>query len=171
MSGQSKPKTTNKKKFTIITLITLSYVFTYFAPIVMMYFALRKSFVTKYITKNKYSLSFLGFVTVSSVLIIVLLIRLTIKLAKSEASVFKTLMSSAMSVFVLLFLAFLILKTRDVTYLIEDNSIVFFDSLRHFLTIFKNYVLVFAGLLTLSALSRLAAILIDKEYVRSLNWL
>ena len=159
------------KRFWAILLIGLSYFFTYFMPIILMYFALRDSFITEYITENRYSLSFLGFVTVSSVLILALLIKLSIKLRKAKASIFKFAMFGIMYIMVVLFVVFVLIKFRNFTFVIEENAITFFTKFRNFLNTAKNYLIVFASCLGLSTLSSIGAILIDKDFVRSIEWL
>lgn len=161
----------NKKHVWVIVLITLSYVFTYFVPIILMYFALRESFVTEYVTQSKYSLSFLGFVTVAGGLMLFLLIKLSIQLRKAKASIFKHIMFGTIHVLVVLFVVFVLIKMRNYTYVIEEETVTFFTDFRSFLNQFRNYLFIFAGCLTASSLANIAAILIDKKYVQSLDWL
>ena len=159
------------KRFWAILLIVLSYFFTYFVPIILMYFALRGSFITEYITKRKYSLSFLGFVTVSGMLILALLIKLSIKLRKAKASIFKSAMFGFMHIMVVLFVVFVLIKFRNFTFVIEEDTLAFFSKFRNFLNAAKNYLIIFASCLGLSTLSRIGALLLDKEFVRSIDWL
>lgn len=160
-----------KKRFLAILLIGLSYFFTYFMPIILLYFALRDSFVTNYITKSRYSLSFLGFVTVSVVLMSALLIKLSIKLRKAKASIFKFAMFGIMHIMVVLFVVFILIKIRNFTFVIEEDTMTFFIKLRNFLNTAKNYLIIFASCLGASMLSSIGAILVDKEFVRSIEWL
>lgn len=159
------------KRFWAILLIALSYFFTYFMPIILLYFALRDSFVTKYIIENRYSLSFLGFVTVSAILILALLIKLSIQLRKAKASIFKSVMFGLMHVSVVLFVVFVLIKLRNFTFVIEEDTITFFTKFRNFLNTAKNYLIIFASCLGLSTLSSIGALLIDKDFVRSIEWL
>lgn len=159
------------KRFWAILLIVLSYFFTYFMPIILMYFALRDSFVTEYITESKYSLSFLGFVTVSSILVLALLIRLSIQLRKAKASIFKSAMFGVMHIAVVLLVVFVLIKLRNFTFRIEEDAITFFTNFRNFLNTTKNYLIIFASCLGLSMLSSIGALLIDKDFVRSIEWL
>lgn len=159
------------KRFWAVMLIILSYFFTYFMPIILMYFALRDSFITEYITESKYSLSFLGFVTVSSVLVLALLIKLSIQLRKAKASIFKSAMFGAMHIIVVLFVVFVLIKLRNFTFVIEEDAIAFFTKFRNFLNTAKNYLIIFASCLGLSMLSSIGALLIDKDFVRSIEWL
>jgi len=160
-----------KKRFLAILLIGLSYFFTYFMPIILLYFALRDSFVTNYITKSRYSLSFLGFVTVSVVLMSALLIKLSIKLRKAKASIFKFAMFGIMHIMVVLFVVFILIKIRNFTFVIEEDTVTFFIKLRNFLNTTKNYLIIFASCLGASMLSIIGALLVDKEFVRSIEWL
>lgn len=160
-----------RKRFWAILLIVLSYFFTYFMPIILLYFALRDSFVTKYIIESRYSLSFLGFVTVSGVLMLALLIKLSIQLRKAKASIFKSVMFGLMHVSVVLFVVFVLIKLRNFTFVIEEDTIAFFTKFRNFLNTAKNYLIIFASCLGLSTLSSIGALLIDKDFVRSIEWL
>ena len=159
------------KRFWAILLIGLSYFFTYFMPIILMYFALRDSFVTEHITQSRYSLSFLGFVTVSGVLVLALLIKLSIKLRKAKASIFKYAMFGLMHIMVVLFVVFVLIKFRNFTFIIEEDAIAFFTKFRNFLNTTKNYLIIFASCLAASTFSSIGALLIDKEFVRSIEWL
>lgn len=159
------------KRFWAILLIVLSYFFTYFMPIILMYFGLRDSFVIKYITESKYSLSFLGFATVSGVLMLALLIKLSIQLRKAKASIFKTIMFGVIHIMVVLFVVFVLVKLRNFTFVIEEDTLAFFTNLRNFLNTTKNYLIIFASCLGLSMLSSIGALLIDKDFVRSIEWL
>lgn len=159
------------KRFWAILLIVLSYFFTYFMPIILLYFALRDSFVTKYIIESRYSLSFLGFMTVSGVLMLALLIKLSIKLRKAKASIFKLVMLGLMHISVVLFVVFVLIKLRNFTFVIEEDTIAFFTKFRNFLNTAKNYLIIFASCLGLSTLSSIGALLIDKDFVRSIEWL
>lgn len=159
------------KRFWAILLIVLSYFFTYFMPIILLYFALRDSFVTKYIIESRYSLSFLGFMTVSGVLMLALLIKLSIKLRKAKASIFKSVMFGLMHISVVLFVVFVLIKLRNFTFVIEEDAIAFFTNFRNFLNTAKNYLIIFASCLGLSTLSSIGALLIDKDFVRSIEWL
>lgn len=159
------------KRFWAILLIGLSYFFTFFMPIILMYFALRDSFVTEYITESKYSLSFLGFVTVSSVLMLALLVKLSIQLRKAKASIFKTIMFGTMHITVVLFVVFVLIKIRNFTFVIEEDTMAFFSDFRNFLNTTKNYLIIFASCLGASILSSIGALLIDKDFVRSIEWL
>ena len=159
------------KRFWAILLIVLSYFFTYFMPIILLYFALRDSFVTKYIIESRYSLSFLGFMTVSGVLMLALLIKLSIKLRKAKASIFKLVMLGLMHILVVLFVVFVLIKLRNFTFVIEEDTIAFFTKFRNFLNTAKNYLIIFASCLGLSTLSSIGALLIDKDFVRSIEWL
>ena len=160
-----------RKRFWAILLIVLSYFFTYFMPIILLYFALRDSFVTEYIIESRYSLSFLGFITVSGVLMLALLIKLSIQLRKAKASIFKSVMFGLMYVLVVLFVVFVLIKLRNFTFVIEEDTIAFFTKFRNFLNTAKNYLIIFAGCLGLSTLSSVGALLIDKDFVRSIEWL
>lgn len=159
------------KRFWAILLIALSYFFTYFMPIILMYFALRDSFITEYITESKYSLSFLGFVTVSFILMLALLIKLSIQLRKAKASIFKSIMFGFMHITVILFVVFVLIKIRNFTFVIEEDTLAFFTNFRNFLNTTKNYLIIFACCLTASTLSSIGALLIDKDFVRSIEWL
>ena len=159
------------KRFWAILLIGLSYFFTYFMPIILLYFALRDSFVTEYITESRYSLSFLGFVTVSGVLMTALLIKLSIQLRKAKASIFKSAMFGIMHIAVVLFVVFVLIKIRNFTLVIEEDTMAFFINFRNFLNTTKNYFIIFASCLAASMFSIIGAILIDKEFVRSIEWL
>lgn len=159
------------KRFWAILLIALSYFFTYFMPIILMYFALRDSFITEYITESKYSLSFLGFVTVSGILMLALLIKLSIQLRKAKASIFKSAMFGFMHIIVVLFAVFVLIKLRNFTFTIEEDTIAFFTNFRNFLNTTKNYLIIFASCLAASMLSSIGALLIDKDFVRSIEWL
>lgn len=160
-----------KKRFWAILLIVLSYFFTYFMPIILLYFALRDSFVTKYITESKYSLSFLGFVTVSAILLLALLIKLSTQLRKAKASIFKSAMFGLMHIMVVLFVVFVFIKLRNFTFVIEEDTLTFFTNFRKFLNTVKNYLIVFASCLAASTFSMIGALLVDKEFVRSIEWL
>lgn len=159
------------KRFWAILLIALSYFFTYFMPIILMYIALRDSFITEYITESRYSLSFLGFMTVSGILMLALLIKLSIQLRKAKASIFKSAMFGFMHIIVVLFVVFVLIKLRNFTFVIEENTIAFFTNFRNFLNTTKNYLIIFASCLGLSMLSSIGALLIDKDFVRSIEWL
>ena len=159
------------KRFWAILLIGLSYFFTYFMPILLLYFALRDSFVTEFITESRYSLSFLGFVTVSGVLMAALLIKLSIKLRKAKASIFKSAMFGLMHIMIVLFVVFVLIKLRNFTLVIEEDTMTFFTNFRNFLNTTKNYLIIFASCLSASMFSMIGAILLDKEFVRSIEWL
>lgn len=160
-----------KSKIWAIVFITLSYLFTYFVPIVLLYFALKDKFIVDYVVKSHYSVYFLGFMTVSSILFIALMVRVLRNLHKAKASIVKHVTFGLIYVLIISFVAYLILMLSDFTHVIEKDTVKFFIQFRAFLSTTVNYIMIFAICLLLSTLSNIAAIKIDKEFVRSIEWL
>lgn len=159
-----------RKRFWVILCIVMSYVFTYFVPIYLLYLAWRDKFATEYVTAN-YSLQFLGFVTFVAIFGLAFMIKILIVLFKSKASIFKHFMLGAINVGVFVGIIYGIIVLREFTYVIETDTIKFFNLFRAFLNSCKNYLVTYAACLGLASISKIAAVIIDREYARSLEWL
>lgn len=160
-----------KKHFWVILLISLSYIITYFVPIILMYFALKDSFISTYIVKKELSLSFIGFVIVSTILGLAFLIKLIAKLIKTRASVFKYIFFGLMTILLLLFFVYILVKINSFTYVIEIDMLGFLNKTRGLLITMRNYLIVFMCCVGASTMCKVGALLIDKEYVKGLEWM
>ena len=56
-------------------------------------------------------------------------------------------------------------------FLTKEDAMAFFTDFRNFLNTTKNYLIIFASCLGASMFSMIGAIIIDKEFVRSIEWL
>jgi hypothetical protein len=160
-----------KKRIFCIGLIVLGYVFTYLVPIVLLYFSLKESFITTYVTEGKVSLSFIGFVVVSGVASGILLFKLSIKLYNAKASIFKSTILAIIFISITLLVIYILTKLLAFTYVLEQDTVAVIRDFRNFVSVFRKNAVIFCGCLILSAICNIVAIVIDKEYVKSLNWL
>jgi len=159
------------KKIWCILLITLSYVFAYFLPLLLLYNSMKDSFIRDYVIRKEISWSLIGFITISVVMTIMLVIKICIKLWKASASIGKSLTFGFIKIFIVLFIVYLLIKVYNFTFYVETNALKVLGSIRGFLDVGKQYLIIYSICLFLSTICNVIAIEIDKEYVRSLNWL
>lgn len=154
-----------------MSLIAMSYIASYIAPIFILYMYTRDRFIKNVIIGERYSLSFIGFVIVSSVFAISLLIKLSIKFIKAKPSISKYIYFTSVWFIFIVGALYIILKMYNFTYYIEENVISFFTEFRDALETIKNGIYIFAICISSSTIFKIIALSVDKEYVHKLNWL
>lgn len=164
-------KILKNKKLWVMFLIVMSYIASYIAPIFILYMYTRDKFIKDVIIGERYSLSFIGFIIVSSVFVISLVIKLSIKFIKAKPSIAKYLYFTSVWFGFIIVVVYVLLKTYNFTYYVEGNAIAFFTGFRAGLETIKNGLYIFAICITASTIFKISALMIDKEYVHKLNWL
>ncbi len=159
------------KKFWIKFCILLSYIISYGVPVFVAYLIARNSFIRTYVISAEVSLSFIGFVVFASFFAMFLLLKITIKLIKSKASIGKTVFFMIMVLSIVALFIVLTIKAYNITYLIEADIITFFIRVRELLTKIKNALIGYGACLLVSNILKIIAIALDKEYVRELGWI
>lgn len=159
------------KKLWVIVNIVLSYVAMYGAPIFILYWYTRDKFFRETIVDSRYSLQFIGFVAITIIFLLALLIKVGIKVIKSKPSIGKYVFTTLLWFAVLVGPLYLVYKLYNFTFVIEENTLSFFNSMREFIIKVKNSIWIFMGCIGASSIFKFIALIIDKEYVRKLDWL
>lgn len=159
------------KETWVIFSIIMSYVMSYVAPIFIFYIYARDKFFKETIIGPRYTLAFLGFVIVSIIFTLAVLIKIVIKMVKSKPSYTKYSIAIFLWLIVLIPVVFVLLKFHNFIDVIEAASEAFFNGARGFIIKVKNSILIFISCITISNIFKMIAISIDKEYVERLDWL
>lgn len=151
--------------------IVCSYILTYLVPILLLYFSLKDDFVREIFVSEKVSWSYIGFVIVASVFMIVFAIKVGGKLVKAGPSIIRYIFFIfvwGISIFALIYLLY---KLNNFSITLENNVVDYLTVFRGVLHTFQNGLLYFFICIFVSNIFKIIAVVLNKEFVKALNWI
>ena len=143
----------------------------YVAPLFIIYIYLKDKFFREVIIGPRFTLSFLGFIVVSVLVLLALIIKLTIKSIRAKPSFSKYSFILVITLVGLFIPVYLLLKLYNFTFILEVEAHQFFELMRTSINTLRNIVYIFMGTTSASTIFKFIALGIDREYVLELDWL